>query len=83
MSRLPRSRVDQPTVLVVVLIRERGCDLLDVDSGRVEHLLRLEPEVSVLEGCQSQTSLGANSRRKDALGDDPVTFRRRRRRPRR
>ena len=53
-SSSARRGVEQPTVLVVGLIRERGCDLLNVDSGQVEHLLRLEPESSVLEGCQGR-----------------------------
>ena len=34
---LARSRVDQPSVLVVGLIRERGGDLLNVDPAQVEH----------------------------------------------
>ncbi len=46
---LTGSRVDEPSVLVVSLIRERGGDLLNVDSAQVEHLLRLEPEPGVLE----------------------------------
>jgi hypothetical protein len=41
---LARTRVDQPTVLVVGLIRERGCDPLNVDSTQVEHPLRVERE---------------------------------------
>jgi hypothetical protein len=50
---LARLRVDQPSVLVVSLIRWRGCDLVNVDSAQVEHLLRLEPEPYALKGpCQ-------------------------------
>jgi hypothetical protein len=41
-------------VLVVGLIRERVCDLLNVESGQVEHLLRLEPKSSALEGCRDR-----------------------------
>jgi len=35
------SRVEQPSVLVVRLIRERGCDLLNVNPAQLEHPLRL------------------------------------------
>ncbi len=63
---LSRSRVEQSTVLIVGLIRERSCDLLNVDSAEVEHLLRLEPESSVLAGCKNRAEPGVKSRRDDA-----------------
>ena len=50
---LARSWVDEPSVLVIGLIRKRGGDLLNVDSGQVEHLLRLEPASSDREGCRT------------------------------
>lgn len=58
-----RVRVEEPSVLVVGLICERGCDLLNVDSNQVEHLLRLERQPGVLEDRRNDASPGANSRR--------------------
>ena len=48
-SYLARSRVEQPSVFVVSLIRECVGDLLNVESVQVEHLLRVEPEPDVKE----------------------------------
>jgi hypothetical protein len=45
--QLARAWVDQPSVLVVSLIRQCGCDLLNVDSAKFEHPLRVELERNV------------------------------------
>ena len=47
-------RIDQPSVLVVGLIRQGRGDLPNVDLGQDKHLLRLEPSRGALkdhEGC--------------------------------
>jgi hypothetical protein len=68
---LARWRVEQSTVLVVGLTRERGCDLLHVDSGHVEHLLGLEPESSVLERVSGPGRAPARSRGDMTCPSDP------------
>lgn len=45
---LAGARVDQPSVLVVGLIRQRGSDLLNHDLFQVERLPRVEPEPGTL-----------------------------------
>ncbi len=46
-----RALVDEPSVVIIGLIRERGINLLNIDQGQVEHLVRLGPEPSFQEGC--------------------------------
>lgn len=46
---LTRSRVDQPSVLKVSLIGESRCDLINIDSEKIEHPLRVRPEHTSLE----------------------------------
>ena len=43
-SNLARSRVDQPSMFIVGLIRQRGGDLLNVNSFQAEHPVSVGPE---------------------------------------
>lgn len=52
-------RVDQPSVLVVGLIRERGRDLLNVERVQVEHPLRVEPSRASGNHCSNGVEAGA------------------------
>ena len=63
---LASARVDQPPVLVVSLIRQRRCDLLNVGLTEVEHLLRVEPEPGVLHDPVTTARPATSSRRNDA-----------------
>ena len=58
---LASARVDQPPVLVVSLIPQRRCDLLNVDVAKVQHLLRVEPEPGVLHDTLTTARLATRS----------------------
>ena len=60
---LARARVDQPSVLVVSLIRQRSGDLLNVDSAQVEHPLRVGREPGTLEEAFGGLAAAGQSRK--------------------
>ena len=64
---LTGSWVDEPSVLVVGLIRKRGGDLLYVDSGQVEHAPHDRTSSAILEeaSCRRPRQ-STNTRRNDA-----------------
>ncbi len=50
-----RPWVDKPEMLVVRLIRERGCDLVNVEQVEVEHQLRVGPQPAILGAAGSRS----------------------------
>lgn len=50
-GHLTSSRVDQPSVLEVGLISQGCCDLINIDSAKIEHSLRVGLEHDSLEGA--------------------------------
>ena len=48
-DHLARARIDQPSMLVVSLVRQRGGDLLNVDCVQLEHPVSVGRESSASE----------------------------------
>src|SRR6478672_4918986 len=65
-GHLTRSRIDQPSMLVVSLISKSRCDVIHIDSAKIEHSLRVRPEHDSLEGARHRRC--DPSRRYDAPG---------------
>jgi hypothetical protein len=65
-GHLTRSRVDQPSVLKVSLISQGRCDLIHIDSAKIEHPLTVGPEHDNLEAASDGIAAATLSRRSDA-----------------